>query len=209
MSEENKSEQTAVDQNDDTAKPVSEEKADAQGVSDDFDKALSEWEASDEGSSSEQQDEKESDDDVKSLLKELKDERKERQQQQFQSDLKNVVGEIRGDFTTEEVEDDHIDIWLDKQARKDKRVASAWMNRHNDPAKFERTVNALKSKFAKEHDRFRVHDKDTTADREAVADAVRGKSRSAPEGQAPHYENMSDAEFRDSVKKEHGFTPQI
>lgn len=93
-----------------------------------------------------------------------------------------------------------MDAWVNAQAKKDTRIANAWMKRHEDPAKFKRVVQGLRDKFAEKHARLRNVDDNATADRMALAHAVRGASSKAPEGKAPDYSKMNDREFQEVLE---------
>jgi hypothetical protein len=53
----------------------------------------------------------------------------------------------------------------------------------------------------------KLPDKAATEDRAAVTAAVRGASTKAPEGKAPSYGKMSDAEYNKDVEQKFGFRP--
>lgn len=211
MTDDLESKQSVVEQTEGAAKPDTEAQADAQGVSDDVEKALSEWDASVDtaSSKSEQKETATESDEVKRLRDEVAAFREERQSESFQRDLNKVIKELRGDFTAEEIDDDHIDIWLNKQAKRDPRLASAWLHRNDDPAKFQRTLNALKPKFAKDHARFRLRDDEATANREAVAHAVRRGANQPSDSKPPDLGKMTTAEYREFIKKNYGYDPGV
>jgi hypothetical protein len=199
MSEENK--QAATEEADAQAKTGAEETG-AQDKKDDLDTLLAEYEEG-TGPSTEQKQAEKTDPNVERL------ERLERtlNERDYRDDMKLVVGSVRGEFTPDEVDDEFIDTWVNAEAKKDPRVAQAWMKRHDDPQKFQRVVAGLSRKFAEKHAKIRQRDEDATADRESVAHAVRGASNKAPEGKAPDYTGQSDNEFRKSVEEKYGFTP--
>lgn len=128
-------------------------------------------------------------------------------QRTYREDMGKVVNSVRGDFTAGEVRDKYIDNWVNAEAQEDPRIAEAWSLRQKDPARFHRVVKGLGQKFALEHANLSNRDEKATGDREAVAAAVQGASKQAPEGKAPNYAQMNDNEFREQVKKDHGFTP--
>lgn len=202
------SKQTAVEQTEGAAKPDTEGKANEQGVVDDVDKALSEWDAEAGSSQTEQQkpEGKPEDADLRAQVNAL---REEQYQRTYREDFGRLVGTIRGDFTPEEVSDKFIGVWVNAEAEADQRLQIAWRDRDKDPAKFQRTVKALAQKFAKENARLRRRDDEATATREAVAHAVRGGATKPPEGKAPDLGKMSDAEARAAVEKEYGYTPRF
>lgn len=209
MSEETTT-QSVADEPKDSATQESTEVTGAQdqGGEDTFEAALSEWDASADGASpSSQKDDTQSNDEVSALRQEVQSFRQEREQERFNADLNRVVSQIRGDFAADEVSDKLIKSWVDMTAREDARVATAWLNRDKDPAKFNRTVSALAKEFAKENARLRKRDENATADREAVSFAVKGASRSAPEHKQPDYSKMTDQEFANQIQEDYGYRP--
>lgn len=114
-------------------------------------------------------------------------------QQRFQQDMKATIHDVRGDLPADLYDDDFVQAWIDAQAAKDARLATAWVNRAADPKKFGQVKAALGKEFAKRYNR--IPDKQATEDREAVTAAVRGASTSAPSGKAPDYSKMTDAQF--------------
>lgn len=111
----------------------------------------------------------------------------------FQTDMNATIKDVRGDLPPDLYDDDFVASWIDTQAKKDPRLANAWVNRNADPKKFGQVKAALGKEFAKRYGR--IPDKQATEDREAVTAAVRGSSTKAPEGKAPDYSKMTDAEF--------------
>lgn len=71
-----------------------------------------------------------------------------------------------------------------------------------------RIVTAVTREFQKELSAFKV-DQQATEDHAAVTAAVRGASTKAPEGKAPDYSGMSNAEFRETHKREYGYYPPV
>jgi hypothetical protein len=200
--------QTATENANDPAKPGSEATNGAPAdTNDDLETALNEYDAANEGSSNGQTQTKPADETADDTKKRL--ERLERQDAErvYRADLESAVGSIRGEFTAEEVDNEFIETWLDARAKKDPRVAQAWMKRHDDPAKYKRVLNGLKNEFAQKHARLRNVDRETTETTVVVADAVRRASNKAPEGKAPDFTKLSDAEYREKVRKEYGFNP--
>lgn len=97
-------------------------------------------------------------------------------------------------------DDDLVGI-VDRQAAKDPALARAWNESANDPKSRDRLINVLGKELGKKFANIRPVDEKATADREAVAGAVRGASTRAPEGRAPDYSNLTDNEFRKEAEK--------
>lgn len=144
-------------------------------------------------------------DEVASIKSELTELRKVVFERQFKEDIDPVIKAVRGDIPAEIYDDADVQSWLDREATADPRVSQAWMDRKKDPSGFNRVVASLNKRLAKKFGN--LPDKLATEDREAVTAAVRGASTRAPEGKAPNYAKMNDAEYRESVQKEHGFVP--
>lgn len=123
----------------------------------------------------------------------------------FRQDMQKTIATVRGELDPETFDEPLVEAWIDAQARQDPRLKTAWVNRHASPKQFERVVQGLARNFAKKFSR--LPDRNATEDRAAVTAAVRGASTKAPEGKAPDFKEMSDAEFNESVKKEYGFRP--
>lgn len=119
-----------------------------------------------------------------------------------------VMKDIRGDADSDIFTDGMILGWINGHPNS-KTINEVWKNRENDPASAKRMIAGLKREFEKgPPSRLKeLPDRNATEDRSAVTAAVRGASTKAPEGKAPDFKGMSDAEFRESVKKDYGFTP--
>ena len=141
-------------------------------------------------------------DDLKVLAEQVKGMVSEHQQQVFRRDMTETVKTVRGELDAEFFDDRFVEAWMDAQAREDPRLAKAWTERHANPKQFSKVVETLGRSFHKKYGK--LPDKGATDDREAVSAAVRGASTKAPEGKAPEFGRMNDAEFRDTVYKEYG-----
>ena len=120
-------------------------------------------------------------------------------------DLQKLVNNVKGDA---DVEDDLVEAWIDTQARRDPRLARAWLEREANPKAFEQISKQLGKEFAKKT--AKRPDPALTEDREAVAAAVRGAStHRAPESAPPAYGGMSNAEYRNEVRQRYGFDPGV
>ena len=82
---------------------------------------------------------------------------------------------------------------LEVEARRDPRIAQAWLSRESKPDAWKKVQAHLKKQLESELSVRR----DLTDDRDAVASAVRSASK-APmkESSAPDFDSMSDADFR-------------
>jgi hypothetical protein len=98
--------------------------------------------------------------------------------------------------------------WINQFAREEPALMTAFQNREQDPRTWDRWQKAIGKEFAKEVASSRI-DKAATEDREAVTAAVRGASTKAPEAKPVNYGNMSNAEFRKSVRDQYGFDPGV
>lgn len=120
-------------------------------------------------------------------------------------DINNLVKEVKGDL---DIDDDLVEAFVDAQARKDPRLARAWMERDSNPKVFGQIAKelgkSLQKRFAKRPD------PGLTEDREAVVAAVRGAStQRAPESAPPNFGKMSNVEYRNKVREEYGFDPGV
>lgn len=198
MSEEHQ--QAAVDETKVAAQPAPEVTNAQDG--DDLDTILKEFEERPEASKTAQP-EKQADttNDPAVANETVLEEAKFIRQQRFQKDMDATIEKVRGDLPKELFDGPLVQAWIDAQATKDPRLAQAWANRHADPKKFEQVVGALGKQFARYG---KLPDKNATEDREAVTAAVRGASTKAPEGKAPDYSRMTDAEFAAEKEKLYG-----
>ncbi len=125
--------------------------------------------------------------------------------QQVETDLKPVIAKLKGSMPEGFFDDTEIEDYLAARAQRDPRLASAWQNRHDNPAAWGKVVDALGQQMAKKF--ASLPDKGATEDRAAVTAAVRGASTKAPEGKVPDYSRLSNAEYAEKVEKEFGFRP--
>ena len=118
---------------------------------------------------------------------------------QFKRDMDDTVKTIRGELDPEIFDGPLIQGWLDAQAQQDQRLAKAWVDRHANPKQFEQVKTALAKNFAKKFSK--LPDAAATEDRAAVTAALRGASTRAPEGKAPEYGKLSNADFEKEKAK--------
>lgn len=198
MSEENT--QPVVDETKVTAPPVTE--ATSARTDDDLDTLLAEFDKGNEKSPDPAQpataapaatDQAVANETVLSEAKFIRQER-------FQKDMDDTIKKVRGDLPEELFDGPLVQAWIDSQATRDARLAQAWANRHADPKKFGQVVTELGKRFSKYG---KLPDKQATEDREAVTAAVRGASTRAPEGKAPNYAGMTNADF--AAEKDRAF----
>lgn len=199
--------QTAVDTTNVTAKPVVEVESAREG--DDLEKVLAEFDNIKAKPAPDQPKPEPSGtpDDLKALADEVRGLRTERQQETFRRDMDTTIKNVRGELDPEFFDDTFIESWVDSQARKDPRLATAWAGRHSNPQQFQKVVDTLGRSFAKKYSK--LPDKNATEDREAVTAAVRGASTKAPEGKAPDFSGMNNAEYREAHKKAYGYYPKV
>lgn len=145
------------------------------------------------------------DNDLKAHLEPLQGQLNALQQRQFKQDMDATIKVVRGELDSEFFDDSFLKAWIDSQAVADPRLATAWVNRDNNPKQFQKVVETLGRNFVKKYGK--LPDKGATDDREAVTAAVRGASTKAPEGKAPDLKGLSNSEFRETVKKVYGYTP--
>jgi hypothetical protein len=122
-------------------------------------------------------------------------------------DLEVACMQVRGDLDAGVYNDAFVQTWLDNQARSSPGIQHVWMNRERDPHAYYAAIEALEKKFAKTFSR--APDAEATADRNAVAAAVRGASGRAPPEPKPNYGRLSDAEFRREVREKYGYDPGV
>lgn len=145
-------------------------------------------------------------DEVAALRQEVEQLRGELGSMQTNSEMPSVLSEIRGDLPVEVFDNDMVEGWLNQQAVKDKRIATAWANRRNNPAAFNEVKKALGKEFQKRLDK--LPDKNATEDREAVTAAVRGASTPTATTQEVDWSQKSDAEL-EAEKRKLGGSSQV
>ena len=186
--------QTVVDETNPPAAPAGTEPS-ARNDDGDLDTLLSQWDqpASKPSDTAPPATAAPAADTVKDASAEVLAARDEIRTERFQRDMNATIKDVRGDLPADLYDDDMVQSWIDAQARKDPRLAAAWVNRNADPKKFGQVKTALGKEFAKRYGR--IPDQGATEDRAAVTAAVRGSSQRAPEAKAPNYAEMSNAEF--------------
>lgn len=117
--------------------------------------------------------------------------------------ISETIAAIRGDVSPEIFDDDMVEAWLDAQARKDPRLAQAFIQRDQNPRKWAQVRTELGKSLNKKVKG--LPDRQATDDREAVTFAVRGASTKVSADPPPKLGDMSDAELRNYTRKNFGF----
>lgn len=112
--------------------------------------------------------------------------------QQHQTDIQDVSKVIMGDVNSPGVDSEFVETWLNAQAGKNPRLASAWANRHANPDAFQKVVGSLAKQF---QGKFNV-DQQITSDMDSVTSAVRSASTKSPDTETSvNWGALSDADF--------------
>lgn len=122
---------------------------------------------------------------------------------QVQRDVEELVGKIRGDSG---VSDKIILGWLDRTVKDDPRIETAYFKA--GPKERARWAETFARDFHKDFSESIV-DKNATEDRSAVTAAVRGASTQAPAAKPLSLGGLSDAEARETIRKEYGYVPKF
>lgn len=133
-------------------------------------------------------------DDVNDASAEVLRARDEIRQDRFKRDMNDTIDKVRGDLPADFYDNTFMQAWIDAKASSDPRLATAWVQRNENPQKFKQVIGALGKEFAKKYGK--LPDRQATEDREAVTAAVRGSSTRAPEGKAPDYAAMTPGDFQ-------------
>lgn len=132
-------------------------------------------------------------DTVKDASAEVLAARDEIRQDRFKRDMNTAVEVVRGEMPADLYDGPFMTAWINAKADADPRLAQAWVQRNENPAKFKQVLGALSKEFAKKYSR--LPDPQATEDRAAVTAAVRGSSTRVPEGKAPNYAAMTNNEL--------------
>jgi len=108
------------------------------------------------------------------------------------------------------VPDDYAEGVISSRYLNDPEFSGAWDHRYDSQEAMDlcekhliRTMKSIKQSASE------APDPQSTEDREAVTAAVMGATSDAPEGPPVNYADMTDADFRRTLKKNFGFTPNI
>lgn len=124
----------------------------------------------------------------------------------FQEDLNETVTNIVGDL---KIPRRAAMGWLDQMARENPAIGQAFLNKSTNPQAWKRLEKVLSKEIEKEFSALSPVDREVTEDVAAVAAAVRGASTRVPEEPAPNYAGQSNAEYRQSIRKQYGFDPGV
>lgn len=185
--------QTVAKSPDDAGKQTSEGKG-AQGKGDDLDEILSEIAAESRTDEPPKKPEKapdegkKADPDLRELVKGIytRDARR---------DLKTAIGSMKEEAEPlKALPDSYIESLIGAEARRDRRIITAWNNRETDPETWDKVLPRLARKIA--NGLGGTVDEQLTKDREAVVESVRGKTPGTGGGSDKvNLAAMSDAEF--------------
>lgn len=126
----------------------------------------------------------------------------------FQKEIAPVIKDVRGDIPADVMTDEEIQDWMEGRAKRDPRLAQAWIDRPKNPQAWGKVQEGLRKELSKKFSK--LPDANATEDHAAVAEAVvRGASKQAPESKAPDYSRMSPAEYREDVYKRFGYYPPV
>lgn len=124
------------------------------------------------------------------VLAEIQAFRQERAQEKHNKDYASAIKAVKGDF---DVPDYVVRGWIDDKAENNAAIRDIWINRDKNPAALNRLLTGMKKEFA--GTQKKMPDPEATADRAAVAAAVRGASTRAPEQKPVNLGSMNNAEF--------------
>lgn len=124
-------------------------------------------------------------------------------QSQQAKELAELTKGVRaaGDIDPEILSDDDIIGILDRRATVEPALRKAWWDSASNPKARAKLIQKLGEDLGKKFAKAKGVDENATADREAVAVAVRGSSTKAPEGKAPDLGKLTDNEFRKEAEK--------
>lgn len=198
--------QAVAESPDEPVKPESEVGTDAREQEDDLDALLNQYDTQTQPAPEPKPETVEgTDSDLKYIRERMDAMDKKVADSEFRSDMNSAIKQVRGELSAEILDDGFVEAYIDGQARGDPRLAKAWSERHANPQQYDKVLTSMGRNLAKKF--ANMPDAQATEDREAVTAAVSGASKQAPEGKATEYSGMSDGEYRESVKKEFGFSP--
>lgn len=168
---------------------------------DDLDSILAEYDSRDSQAQPDKADKEASTDDGK-LDKALSYIEKMEQQEQaraYREAMDESINAIKGEDL--ELDNELIEGWLNYKASQDSRISQAYVDRHNKPQVWNRTLKALRNELVNKASRV---DKDATSDSEAIASSMRSASSSKSEQKTVSKEDlnkMSDKEFFEAYER--------
>lgn len=126
----------------------------------------------------------------KEVLAEIQSFRQERAQERHKKDITEAIKTVKGDV---DIPDAFVRGWIDEKAESNKAIQEIWNNRESNPAALNRLLTSMKKEFAGLNKK--TIDTEVTADRAAVAAAVRGASTRAPDSKPPNLGKMNNHEY--------------
>ena len=121
------------------------------------------------------------------------------QEQASRAAVGELVKTVRGEVPESVFSDKEIEHWLAGQATDDPKLANAWQFRDKNPGAWKKIEAELSKKF---NSKFQnLPDPVASADKEAVAAAVRGASTKVPAEQPPDLGSMTNREFAEYTRK--------
>ena len=128
-------------------------------------------------------------------------------QMKFEREFKPTLERVRGELPKDVWSDEELSDWIDGRAKRDPKLQNAWLNRAANPKAWGAVEKALSAELSKKF-QPRV-DAQATEDVAAVAAAVRGASKQAPEERPPEFSRMSNGEYRKNIREKYGFDPGV
>lgn len=134
--------------------------------------------------------------DVQQLVEIMKNERQERIARETNEAIANAVVNVKGDL---DIDNDIVEGFILKMSQRDPRIVKAFDSRNQSPDMWDRVQKQL-SKDLQKRIGQRV-DAQITTDREAVAAAVKGASKTKQSTEDYDFKKMSDADFNNALQE--------
>lgn len=170
---------------------------------DDLDSILAEYdsEAQTQPSQDDKAEKKDASDDGKldKVLSSIEEWEKKEQARAYREAMDESINAIKGEDL--ELDNELIEGWLNYKASQDSRISQAYVDRHNKPQVWNRTLKALRNELVNKSSKV---DKDATSDSEAIASSMRSASSSKSEQKTISKEDldkMSDKEFFEAYER--------
>ena len=113
-------------------------------------------------------------------------------QMEYERDMPKAVEMVRGDLDSEKYDYDLVETWIEKEAKLDRRISDAWINRKVNPTGFNKVMKALGKKFTEKYG------EKTRVSGDEIESAVRNSTQttSTPQSYEQKVAGMTDHEFR-------------
>lgn len=214
MSEQDKQHAVADEKPDEQAKPASEDAGARETQDDELDSLLAEYEEDPKGKEAPSEPKPNAEqhnapaaEDIESVKRRLDEQDRREAERQYRQDMDATVKQVRGDLDPNFFDDRFVESWIDGEARDDPRLQRAWQTRRDDPKRFARVQEEIGRKFYAKYSK--LPDRQASEDHAAVAHAVRREANRAPEAKETDLSALSNADFREKVRKEYGFVPEV